>query len=183
VIDVRLSYVGVLDDRDENLVARLLVTSAGALQNGGGRGGTPAAPGAANDPNGAISPPDAINRQLGLKLELKKRRFRMEPLGLDLYARAGSETADSAEDRARAECAAGGISLARAFTGASNIESQESCIHAVLGDASRVRLFLRCFEMLARGYGNENRQEQAYNHSDTVQRFPSIHVQSPMDPV
>ena len=47
------------------------------LLNGGLPGGAPAAPGAdalrASDPNGAISLPDAVNKQLGLKLELKKR--------------------------------------------------------------------------------------------------------------
>ena len=41
------------------------------------RGGLPGQPapaaGAASDPNGAVSLPDAINKQLGLKLELKKR--------------------------------------------------------------------------------------------------------------
>jgi len=39
-----------------------------------GQAGTSGAnDGGASDPNGAISLPDAINRQLGLKMELKKR--------------------------------------------------------------------------------------------------------------
>jgi uncharacterized protein (TIGR03435 family) len=53
--------------------------TAGVFQNGGGvgRGGDRGAaagdtPGA-SDPNGAISLPDAVSKQLGLKLELKKR--------------------------------------------------------------------------------------------------------------
>jgi uncharacterized protein (TIGR03435 family) len=47
-------------------------SAVGLLQSGGGRGGD--APGAAaSDPNGALSLPDAINKQFGLKLELQKR--------------------------------------------------------------------------------------------------------------
>src|SRR5579863_411454 len=50
----------------------------GQYQNGGGGRGGDAGPGGtaapgASDPNGAISLPDAVSRQLGLKLELKKR--------------------------------------------------------------------------------------------------------------
>jgi uncharacterized protein (TIGR03435 family) len=53
----------------------LSFSAVGLLHAGGGRGGD--APGAsapgASDPNGALSLPDAINKQLGLKLELQKR--------------------------------------------------------------------------------------------------------------
>lgn len=47
---------------------------AGLVQGagGGGRGGDGAS-GAAADPNGGLSLPDALNKQLGLKLELVKR--------------------------------------------------------------------------------------------------------------
>jgi uncharacterized protein (TIGR03435 family) len=56
----------------------LSFSAAGLLRSGATPGQTPAAPGAlpgaaAADPNGAVSLPDAINRELGLKLELKKR--------------------------------------------------------------------------------------------------------------
>jgi uncharacterized protein (TIGR03435 family) len=52
---------------------------AGALNGGGGRGGDAqaalgAAP-AASDPSGALSLLDALQRQLGLKLEMQKRPF------------------------------------------------------------------------------------------------------------
>jgi uncharacterized protein (TIGR03435 family) len=47
-------------------------SAVGLLQGGGGRGGDSSAPGA-SDPNGALSLPDAANKQLGLKLELQKR--------------------------------------------------------------------------------------------------------------
>jgi uncharacterized protein (TIGR03435 family) len=47
-------------------------SAVGLLQSGGGRGGDSGAPGA-SDPNGALSLPDAVNKQLGLKLELQKR--------------------------------------------------------------------------------------------------------------
>jgi uncharacterized protein (TIGR03435 family) len=40
---------------------------------GGGRGGDGGAPGAAADPSGGVSLPDALNKQLGLKLEMQKR--------------------------------------------------------------------------------------------------------------
>jgi uncharacterized protein (TIGR03435 family) len=46
--------------------------SAVGLFQGGGRGGDASAPGA-SDPSGAISLPEAVNKQLGLKLELQKR--------------------------------------------------------------------------------------------------------------
>ena len=46
--------------------------SAVGLLRSGGRGGD-APGGAASDPNGALSLPDAANKQLGLKLELQKR--------------------------------------------------------------------------------------------------------------
>jgi uncharacterized protein (TIGR03435 family) len=59
----------------------LSLSPAGQLMNGGGRGapaGGDAAPPAsgvptASDPNGAVSLIDAVNRQLGLKLEMHKR--------------------------------------------------------------------------------------------------------------
>ncbi|HEY4085733.1 MAG TPA: TIGR03435 family protein [Bryobacteraceae bacterium] len=41
------------------------------------RGGKAPEPGAAPDPNGAISAPEALEKQLGLKLELRKRPVRM----------------------------------------------------------------------------------------------------------
>jgi uncharacterized protein (TIGR03435 family) len=50
--------------------------SAIGLLRGGGVPGQPAAPAGADtpsDPNGALSLPDAVSKQLGLKLELKKR--------------------------------------------------------------------------------------------------------------
>jgi uncharacterized protein (TIGR03435 family) len=48
-------------------------SAVGLLQSGGpGRGGDNPAAGV-SDPNGALSLPDAINKQLGLKLELQKR--------------------------------------------------------------------------------------------------------------
>jgi uncharacterized protein (TIGR03435 family) len=51
---------------------------AGAVQNGGGgRGGAPPPPpggaAASSDPSGAVSLFDALNKQLGLKLEMQKR--------------------------------------------------------------------------------------------------------------
>ena len=57
----------------------LSFSSAGQLASGGGSGAPPAAgdaPGGAagpSDPNGAVSLPDAINKQLGLKLIKQKR--------------------------------------------------------------------------------------------------------------
>jgi uncharacterized protein (TIGR03435 family) len=57
----------------------LSFSTAGQLQGGQGGGPPPAAvPGgsstaAASDPNGAISLPDAMEKQLGVKLELQKR--------------------------------------------------------------------------------------------------------------
>jgi uncharacterized protein (TIGR03435 family) len=60
----------------------LSFSPAGALQNGGrgggGRGGDAPPPGPgglteASDPSGAISLPEAIDKQLGLKLEMRKR--------------------------------------------------------------------------------------------------------------
>ncbi len=54
----------------------LSFSAIGILQNGlPGPGPAPAQPGAggASDPNGALSLPDAVSRQLGLKLELEKR--------------------------------------------------------------------------------------------------------------
>jgi uncharacterized protein (TIGR03435 family) len=54
----------------------LSFSAIGILQNGlPGPGQAPAQPGAggASDPNGALSLPDAVSRQLGLKLELEKR--------------------------------------------------------------------------------------------------------------
>jgi uncharacterized protein (TIGR03435 family) len=55
-------------------------SAIGIFQGGAGRGGDagPAAAGgggalAASDPNGAISLPEAIDKQLGLKLEMQKR--------------------------------------------------------------------------------------------------------------
>ena len=50
----------------------LSFSTAGQLQSGGGRSGE-GAPADASDPNGAISLPDAIAKQLGLKLEQAKR--------------------------------------------------------------------------------------------------------------
>ncbi len=53
----------------------LSFSTAGQLQQGGGSGeaGSPGAPDAAADPNGAVSLPDAVARQMGLKLEQTKR--------------------------------------------------------------------------------------------------------------
>jgi uncharacterized protein (TIGR03435 family) len=54
----------------------LSFSAIGILQNGlPGPGQAPTQPGAggASDPNGALSLPDAVSRQLGLKLELEKR--------------------------------------------------------------------------------------------------------------
>jgi uncharacterized protein (TIGR03435 family) len=50
-------------------------SGAGQAQGGGGRSGDAQAAGggAASDPNGALSLPDAVAKQLGLKLELQKR--------------------------------------------------------------------------------------------------------------
>jgi len=56
-------------------------SGAGQVQGGGGGGGRSGGPGPAapdpgggnSDPNGALSLPDAISKQLGLKLELQKR--------------------------------------------------------------------------------------------------------------
>ena len=68
------AHVDVLDQTGltEAYDFTLSFSTAGQLR--GGPGQNPANPNAAaSDPNGAISLPDAINRQLGLKLELKKR--------------------------------------------------------------------------------------------------------------
>jgi uncharacterized protein (TIGR03435 family) len=52
----------------------LSFSAIGILQNGlSGPGQAPGQPGGASDPNGALSLPDAVNKQLGLKLELEKR--------------------------------------------------------------------------------------------------------------
>jgi uncharacterized protein (TIGR03435 family) len=56
----------------------LSFSAIGILQNGlpspgQGPGQAPAPPGGASDPNGALSLPDAVSKQLGLKLELEKR--------------------------------------------------------------------------------------------------------------
>jgi uncharacterized protein (TIGR03435 family) len=53
----------------------LSFSTAGQLQNGGkgGRGGDGGAPSAATDPNGALSLLDALQKELGLKLESVKR--------------------------------------------------------------------------------------------------------------
>jgi uncharacterized protein (TIGR03435 family) len=54
----------------------LSFSASGILQNGvSGPGQAPPQSGAATaaDPNGALSLPDAVSRQLGLKLELEKR--------------------------------------------------------------------------------------------------------------
>jgi len=54
----------------------LSFSAVGLLQGGGGggRGGdAPPQAGSASDPNGALSLPDAINKQLGLKFDLQKR--------------------------------------------------------------------------------------------------------------
>ena len=54
----------------------LSFSPSGILQNGlPGPGPAPAQPGAggASDPNGALSLPDAVSKQLGLKLDLEKR--------------------------------------------------------------------------------------------------------------
>ncbi|MGD0869320.1 MAG: TIGR03435 family protein [Bryobacteraceae bacterium] len=54
----------------------LSFSTAGQLQGGGGRAGaTPStdSANAASDPNGALSLPDAVAKQLGLKLEQTKR--------------------------------------------------------------------------------------------------------------
>jgi uncharacterized protein (TIGR03435 family) len=48
-------------------------SAVGLLQGGVGRGGDNPAAAGASDPNGALSLPDAVNKQLGLKLELQKR--------------------------------------------------------------------------------------------------------------
>lgn len=55
----------------------LSFSGAGLVVNGGGGRGGDAGPAAgaaaASEPNGAISLPDAVEKQLGLKLEMKKR--------------------------------------------------------------------------------------------------------------
>ncbi|HUI82242.1 MAG TPA: TIGR03435 family protein [Bryobacteraceae bacterium] len=55
----------------------LSFSAVGLLRGGGIPGQPPPPPGAGpdtpSDPNGAVSLPDAVNKQLGLKLELKKR--------------------------------------------------------------------------------------------------------------
>ena len=53
----------------------LTFSPIGMLNAGRGRGGDggPAPGPEASDPTGALSLPDAINRQLGLKLEMRKR--------------------------------------------------------------------------------------------------------------
>jgi uncharacterized protein (TIGR03435 family) len=47
-------------------------SAIGLVQNAGGRGGDNPAAGV-SDPSGALSLPDAVNKQLGLKLEMQKR--------------------------------------------------------------------------------------------------------------
>src|SRR5262249_38083944 len=56
----------------------LTFSPIGVLNAGRGRGGdgaaaAPAAGADVSDPNGALSLPDAVNRQLGLKLDMRKR--------------------------------------------------------------------------------------------------------------
>ena len=48
-------------------------SAIGLLQAGGAPGQPPSGAPGASDPNGALSLPDAVNKQLGLKLELQKR--------------------------------------------------------------------------------------------------------------
>ena len=52
----------------------LSFSAIGILKNGlPGPGQAPAQSGGVSDPNGALSLPDAVSKQLGLKLELEKR--------------------------------------------------------------------------------------------------------------
>jgi len=57
----------------------LTFTPIGLLGGRGGRGGDAAGPagGDASDPTGGLSLSDAINKQLGLKLEMRKRPMRV----------------------------------------------------------------------------------------------------------
>jgi uncharacterized protein (TIGR03435 family) len=67
-----LDKTGLTDAYDFTLSS----SAIGILQNGlPGPGQAPAQPGigGASDPNGALSLPDAVSKQLGLKLELEKR--------------------------------------------------------------------------------------------------------------
>lgn len=59
--------------------------------------------------------------------------------------------------------------LRRAFTNASNVESQESCIHPSLSETACARLVLRCSPLLSR---HNHRKENGYKKSRS-------HVQSP----
>jgi uncharacterized protein (TIGR03435 family) len=71
------AHVTVLDSTGltEAYDFTLSFSAVGLLRGGGipGRPPGPAGGDTASDPNGAVSLPEAVNRQLGLKLELKKR--------------------------------------------------------------------------------------------------------------
>ena len=68
------AHVAVLDSTglDGAYDFTISFSAVGLLQGGGGRGGDNPSAGV-SDPSGALSLPDAINKQLGLKLELQKR--------------------------------------------------------------------------------------------------------------
>src|SRR5579859_1187426 len=72
--------------------------------------------------------------------------------------------------------------LRRAFRNASNVESQESCIHPMLSHAALARPILRCSPLLSRpNKGNDYRNENGYKATNSAQNleYGGFHVQSP----
>jgi hypothetical protein len=52
--------------------------------------------------------------------------------------------------------------LRRAFRNASNVESQESCIHPMLGQTAHARPFLRCSPLLSAHNRRKEKKENGY---------------------
>jgi hypothetical protein len=59
---------------------------------------------------------------------------------------------------------------------ASNVESQEPCIHPSVSDTARARLVLRCSPVLSRHHREENRYKTRYKYR---YEYGSFHVKAP----
>jgi hypothetical protein len=79
--------------------------------------------------------------------------------------------------------------LRRAFRNASNVESQESCVHPILGDTAGARPLLRCSPLLSRQNKGAEYYRQKYAHKYAREQRPSdstsqrIHVQPPTNTI
>jgi len=75
----------------------------------------------------------------------------------------------------------GEVPVRRAFRNASNVESQESCIHPMLSHTARARPVLRCFPLLSRqNYRKENGYQYGYKNG---YKYGRSHVQSPTNSI